>query len=225
LYQTDGTLDEKKYRFLGDPSPYGILQFLMKIIAKRELVAPTNATWSIPGKKLLAFLTSHRFYVQNSFAYETGAWDSVTITGEFTPADRLPLKMEMLDTTIARAKAFSIGKTETPPLPAPSEEPNDEEYDDDTLWDRWKGYENIPSQKEGILLSEVLQVGVESFYNSAYTKSFNVEIDIMREIFKEVVIDPEAKVCMVCLNPGVTIAEERLKEDLQTETLVMMEPL
>jgi hypothetical protein len=223
IFETGGVIDEK-IRFLGDQSPYGTLQFLMKVIAKRELVAPTGMTWTTPGKKLLAFLTSHRFYVQNSFAYESGAWDSVTITGEFTPAEKLPLKLDKLNTTRATELASSIIKS--PPLLSPPSPLEEDEIvdDDDILWRQWKG-EQYPftSDKEGILLSEVLQVGVESFYNSAYTQTFNVEIDFMTDTFKEIVIDPIARICMVCLNPGTEFSLERLKEDFQTDTVVIME--
>jgi hypothetical protein len=224
IFETGG-VRENKIWFLGDQSPYGTLQLLMKVIAKRELVAPTQSTWSTPGKKLLAFLVSHRFYLQNSFAYESGAWDSVTVTGEFTPADKLPLKLDKLNTTRAVELAASIVKS-PPLLPSPEDAnlDNDETVeDDDILWRQWKGEYPFASDKEGILLSEVLQVGVESFYNSAYTQTFNVEIDLMGDTFKEIVIDPIAKICMVCLNPGTEFSIERLSEDFQTDTVVIME--
>ena len=218
---------ENVVRFCPDASTYGVMQFLSLAIAKRELRAPKGGLWTRTGKQLLAFLAAERFFYNLSFQYDSGPWDSLAITEKFQATENLPVdlgKMKISRATVLYEKLASklTGPIEesTAMIPYQGDGMLDNEFDDDNFSYIPYGHTGEPSIQDGdILLSEVLEVGIDNFFTGAYTQPLEVIVDTLKEIFASIILDTLAGVCLVVLNKGISIPLERLKEDLGTESV------
>lgn len=201
----DGSHD-LQVKYITDNTDYGKIQFLNIIQAKRELIAPSKGTWTSTGKKLLTFLTAQRYLKTTSFTSEHGLWDSMDMKLNPKRAFEIPIDLSTMNTT--RAKELAVGIVE---------------IDDDYPAFLEGIASDIPEQ--GIMLSDLLQMGVESFYAGGYAKQVDVQIDLMRDTYKMILLSTDERICFVELQKGIEMSLEQLKEDLQTETIQLVDDL
>ena len=206
----DGTI-EGCVRYLSDKSDYGALRFLTMAIAKRELLSPKDGIWTRAGKMLLTYLTSNRYSKPHTFKNEGGLWDGMILSFNKKAAPRLPVELKDLKIDKAIEIAQTIAYL-------------DDNYD--ATVGAWYEYtdEEDSSAFSGIRLSELLRIGINSFFGGQY-KILDVEIDIMRDKFSSIVLDGENKACYVSLAKGCTMTDERAREDLQSEYVKLVTDL
>ena len=196
--------DNKEFEILHpmDTSDYGMVQFLMVLIAKKDLIIPSNNTWSITGRQLLAFLASHKYKRPISFQWSAGCWNSVDITiekGEISPLlDMTKLNTTRLDELAEDVLAEVASAHDVVPF--------------------WAKYDNVD-----ITLIDVLSAGLDNFFKGSYTGIIEVVIDTMADKYKEVTIDTAAGFCIVTLNPGVIYSDAEVKEDFQSENIQVVQ--
>jgi hypothetical protein len=190
---TDGVLLKPVF-YISNTIDYGIMQTLPLMIARRELYPAKGADWTKTGKQLLAFLVSERYGSVHGFNFDSGPWDAVSYKLA-KPSTPRAIDLGKLDCT----RALELSATINPMAEYPVE---NNLFDDGRL-----------------LLSDLLQVGVDSFFNGSYTELIEFEIDLMKETYKSVTLDPKVNVCFVGLQPGVEISLSQLREDLQSENV------
>lgn len=185
------------YYYISNTMDYGIMQILPLMIAKRELFPAKGAEWTKTGKQLLSFLVSERYGKSFSFEYDSGPWDSVTykLTSGIAPH---AIELEKLNCSRALELSSTINPMAEYPLAV------------------------VDKEDGRLLLSDLLQVGVDSFFNGKYSESIEFEIDLMRETYKSVTLDAAVNICFVALQPGVEISLNQLRDDLQSENVQIL---
>jgi hypothetical protein len=197
--------DDKKFTVLHtqDTSDYGAMQFLMLVVAKKDLIRPSNSTWTATGKKLLAFLSSNKYKRPISFQREQGCWDNIDMTIE--KVEDTPL-LDMYQLNMSRLEQLA----------------------DDTISEVASEQGKFALTKVDnvdITLMDVLSVGLDRFFCGSYTGSIEVVIDTMADKYKSITIDTTASLCIVVLNKGADITDIQVKEDLQSDRIQVVSNL
>jgi hypothetical protein len=223
-----------RVRYLANTDDYGVLQFLMAVIAKRELHAPVvSPKWTAIGKQLLAFLTSKKYSRPGDFRYESGCWNSVDFP--ISKEKQLPIPIDLSKMKLNRVIAMvnNENKTLLKALPAPVETAgttyvnqtsresttmSDEDMEEYTAY--LKDFPTDMFQEDaesGITLCELLEIGVDSFFNGDYKDIIDVQIDILGDMYSKIILDTNVGICFVCLNPGIEKSQASIKEEFQSD--------
>lgn len=190
-------------RYLADTSDYGCLGTAAYIMAFRELKTTQQPDWSKTGKQLLYYLMSHRFALKGNFETINGGWDSISY----------PVQL-------ARDPSINLGRvTTTKALNIAASLDIDSVADENPF-----GVPPFIAYPDGnVLLSEILQIGLDSFLDGTYHDVIKTEIDFMIDTFKTVIIDTDAQICFVELQPGAGRTLEQIKQDFQTDNIQIVE--
>lgn len=192
-------------RYLADASDFSAMQFLLLILAKRELIAPTmSSEWGLPGKKLLSFLICKRYGVKTPFKWDTGPWDRIRVE---TDDNRLPLTLRMSEMSLRRST--EIADEVIAELKSNLTTPFDEMFKPPS--------EVLDPNMKTIMLTSLLEIGLETIFKGDFSKVISVEIDVSRDVYKSITIDTVSNLCFVELNKGVNVSAEQLKEDFNSE--------
>jgi hypothetical protein len=179
---------------LSDKSAGGQAMFGSLMVAKEDLLSPATGRWTPLGIKVLMFLVSHRYVINQTFDFDYGPWDTFHISG-LTDSPHKLIHLSKLNTNklyaIARKAAYTSGAT-------------------------------VDKDDDKVRLSDMLQIGLDSFLDSAFTGEIKVEIDMMRDQYKSIVIDSLSSLCLIELATGSTLTLDQLKEDLQSERIQLL---
>lgn len=190
-------------RYLADTSEYGCLAHASYIMAFRELKTTQQADWSKTGKQLLTYLMSHRFALKGNFETDRGSWDTVTYPTRLTRDPSINLGRVTTTKALNIAAGLEIDAVaEENPFGVPP---------------------FIVYPEGNVLLSEILQIGLDSFLDGTYHDVIKTEIDFMIDTFKTVIIDTDAQICFVELQPGAGRTLEQIKQDFQTDNIQIVE--
>lgn len=222
----DGSF-EPGCRYLSNQSPYGIMQFLPLVIAKKELIYPARqSSWSNAGKKILSYLVSEKHGHPGEYKYQTGHWDSVTYMIKQSKTRTTPIDLTRLNTN----KILEISRTLCIGDEIIEGAMSEEDLDMYADWHRMRRFEGSAGMSAGrvgsiILLTHLLDSGVERFFQGDYHEMIDVELDTQRDVFKSISIDPPSGLVFVETVPGVEYTLERIKEMLQTERVQLLNEL
>jgi hypothetical protein len=185
------------------------LQFLMTIVAKRELLRPVGEEkWTSAGKLLLAYILSNKYKITGEFSNPSlfSFWDKVVL--DFDPDSSRDggnpllsqtLRFDRLD--VLYDKVHVLGKK-------PAVVPVDKTAGGDT--------------STNVTLTDFLSGGIKSF---SFYKTLDLYIDVCREIYKSVIVDTKSGACIVELMPGCHLTDDEVKSELcLSDVSVIREP-
>jgi hypothetical protein len=194
IMDTEIPEDSKKVFTLMDRSNYGIIQFACLMIAKTQLIRPFEGKWTLPGKQILSYLLAKRFNIPMSFEYASGPWDLQ--------------KIELPDDS--KASRIDLTKMKTSRLL---------ELANKVAMEESNWVQKADKDESQITLGDVLEAGVDSFFNNTYTGIIKISLDMCVDRYKSVTIDTQANICFVELQPGIEISDTAIKEELNSENV------
>lgn len=213
LEQEDGTI-ESCFRYVGDQTDSGILQFLALVIAKSDIAPPMNGLWTNDGKALLSFLVAERCSKAYEFKTLNGPWSSVAystrVNKGYVPVyDQSHYRLDKArEIVAARIKGFGVAKPRS----------LQEAMDLDDYKDYLDSSASSTKDEGQILLSDLVAIGVDGFTTGGYGL-IEVNIDVSADVYQKIVIDGESGICFVTLAKGVHKPIEQIKDELNADNV------